>query len=69
MSYICHIYDEQVLKKASSIRGDSSHPLNNEYKVLPSGQWLDTPVTKNNWYKFSIIPAFIRAINGESRRR
>ena len=66
---LTHIYDEQVLKKASSIRVDSSHPLNPEYKFLPSGQWLIAPVTKNNRYKFSFIPASIRAINGGSRRR
>ena len=66
---LSHIYDEQVLKKASSIRGDSSHPLKGEYKLLPSGQWLEAPATKNNRYKFSFIPTSIRAINGGSRRR
>ena len=33
---LSHIYDEQVLKKASAIRGDSSHPLRHEYQLLPS---------------------------------
>ena len=66
---LTHIYDEQVLKKASSIRADSSHPLNPEYRLLPSGQRLVAPVPKNNRYKFSFIPTSIRAINNGSRRR
>ena len=68
-SCLSHIYDEQVLKKASSIRADSSHPLILEYEFLPSGQRLEAPATKNNRYKFSFIPTSIRAINNGSRRR
>ena len=64
---LSHIYDEQVLKKASSIRGDSSHPLKGEYKMLPSGQNLEAPKATNNRYKFSFIPTSIQAINGGGR--
>ena len=61
------IYDEQVLRKASAIRADSLHPLKSLYELLPSGQWLEAPVVKNNRYKF--VPTSIRAINDGTRRR
>ena len=68
-SCLSHIYDRQVLMKASSIRADSSHPLYSAYKFLPSGQWLIAPIAKSNRYKFSFVPTSIRAINGGSKRR
>ena len=61
---LTHIYDEQVLKKASSIRADSSHPLNPEYRLLPSGQRLVAPVPKNNRYKFSFVQLIMEVGGG-----
>ena len=66
------LFNRQVLKKAKSIRSDAAHPLNAEYKLLPSGVRLETPRATTNRHKFSFIPTSISSLNsvmGRSRRR
>ena len=58
----------QVDLKARSIRQDSAHPLNPEYMLLPSGRRLCVPRTTKNKYKYSFVPASIRAVNAASNR-
>ena len=61
-------YDRQLLMKARSIRQDSAHSLNSEYILLPSGRRLCVPRTTKNKYKYSFVPASIRAVNAASNR-
>ena len=63
------IYNTQLLKKAKSISRDETHPLNQEYKLLPSGLRLTVPPATKNRYKFSFVPLSIRALNAKEKRR
>ncbi len=40
------LFNKQVLKKASAIHSDCTHPLNFKYTWLPSGLRLSAPVAK-----------------------
>ena len=69
LSSLDDIFNTQVLKTAKSIRNDGTHPLNQEYKLLPSGLRLTVaPATKNR-YKFSFVPLSIQASNTAEKRR
>ena len=68
-SSLDHVFQRQMLKKAKSIRMDSSHPLSSEYKLLPSGLRLECAVATTNRHKFSFVPASIQALNADMRRR
>ncbi len=35
---LCNIFDRAVSRKAKKISGDTSHPLNSEFELLPSGR-------------------------------
>ncbi len=61
-SSLDEIFNTQVLKKAKSIRMDDTHPLNQEYKLLPSGAQHSVPPATENRYKFSFVPFSIRAL-------
>ena len=63
------VFQRQMLKKAKAIRADISHPLNFEYKMLPSGVRLETPSAKTNRHKFSFVPSSIQALNATEMRR
>lgn len=69
LSSLDNIFITQVLKTAKSIRKDGTHPLNQEYKLLPSGHRLAVPPATKNRYKFSFVPLSIRALNAAERRR
>ena len=65
------LFNRQVLSKALSIRSDAAHPLNAEYKLLPSGRRLMIPSATVNRHKFSFVPVSIGNLNsamGKSRR-
>ena len=57
-----------MLKKAKSVRRDDTLPLNQEYKLLPSGIRLTVPLAKKDKYKFSFVPLSIRALNAVEKR-
>ena len=63
------VFQRQVLKKAKAIRADNAHPLNSEYKMLPSGARLETSSAKKNRHKFSFVPLSIQALNATEMRR
>ena len=63
------VFEKQVLKKAKAIRDDNSHPLNSEYKMLPSGVRLEIPSATTNRHKFSFVPFSIQALNASVMRR
>ena len=69
LSSLDDIFNTQVLRSAKSIRKDGSHPLNQEYKLLPSGLRLAVPTATKNRHKFSFVPLSIRALNAAERRR
>ena len=62
-------YNRQLLKKALSIQSSTAHPLNIEYMLLPSGVRLRVPRTTKNRYKYSFVPASIRAVNAAEKIR
>ena len=63
------IFNRQVLLKALSIRSDDAHPLNSEYRLLPSGLRLCVPRATKNRYKHSFVPVSIQALNEAERRK
>ncbi|XP_068616619.1 oxidation resistance protein 1a [Brachionichthys hirsutus] len=67
-SSLDEVFQLHLLKKAKSIRRDKDHPLNPEYKLLPSGVRLALPGVTKNRYKFSFVPLSIRALNDTERR-
>ncbi len=63
------IFKTQLLKKAKFICTDTTHPLNPEYKLLPSGVRLAVPPATKSRFKNSFVPLSIRALNATERRR
>ena len=63
------VFNNRVLKQTKSIRNDATHPLNSEYKLLPSGLRIAVPPAIKNRYKFSFVPLSIKAINAVEKRR
>ena len=63
-----HFYNRQLLMRARAIRRNSAHPLYPEYTMLPSGLRFVVPRATKNRYKFSFVPASIRAANAASGR-
>ena len=57
------VYNKRMLRKAKSIFLDDSHPLRGQYQLLPSGRRLALPMATKKQYKFSFIPASIKALN------
>ena len=56
-------HNKNVIKKAHSIMDQPSHPLCEQFELLPSGRRYAGIKTKTNRYKSTFIPTAIRAIN------
>lgn len=50
------IYEDSLYRFGKSIMKDLSHPLNGEFKMLPSGRRLRVCRSSTNRYKFSFVP-------------
>ena len=61
------VYNSQMVNKARSIAGDASHPLNREYRLLPSGVRYDATRAIKKRFK-SFVPASIRMLNTLTKR-
>ena len=68
MSSLGLLFNKQVLSKAMSIRADAAHPLNAEYRLLPSGRRFETPSATTNRHKFSFVPISIGSLNLEMKK-
>ena len=52
-----------VRRKAGRIIADRTHPLNRQFKLLPSGRRFDVPLAKKNLFKFSFVPTAVSILN------
>ena len=57
------IYVNRVLSKVQSILKDSSHPLKDFYKVLPSGKRLRCLACKTARFYNSLVPTSVVLYN------
>ena len=57
------IYEKCVLQRTVVIRADTSHPLNSQYQLLPSGRRLRSIKCRTTRYSNTFIPASIKALN------
>lgn len=58
-----NLYQKNVINQVKKIMKDDSHPLHQQYKFLPSGRRLCTPLQKTTRYKNSFIPKSVKIFN------
>ncbi len=63
------LYQKQMLRRVESILSDSSHPLQAEFQMLPSGSRFKLPKLRTNRYKHSFVPAAILLLNSKTKHR
>ncbi len=63
------LYQKQMLRRVESILSDSSHPLQAEFQMLPSGLRFKLPKFRTNRYKHSFVPAAILLLNSIKNHR
>ncbi len=63
------LYQKQMLRRVESILSDSSHPLQAEFQMLPSGSRFKLPKLRTNIYKHSFVPAAILLLNSKTKHR
>lgn len=63
------LYEEQATRKAEAILDNYTHPLQNEFQLLPSGSRFKYPPARTNRYKNSFIPSAIQLLNSTKKRR
>lgn len=56
-------YTCSVLRKATTITQDPTHPLHQSFQLLPSGCCYKVPLARKNVYKKSFIPTAITKLN------
>ncbi|KAK7909723.1 hypothetical protein WMY93_014407 [Mugilogobius chulae] len=61
---LSELYKRSVMRKATAIIEDASHPLHHHFSLLPSGRRYRVPLARRNIYKKSFIPTAITALNG-----
>ncbi|KAK7916747.1 hypothetical protein WMY93_012508 [Mugilogobius chulae] len=61
---LSELYKRSVMRKATVIIEDASHPLHHHFSLLPSGRRYRVPLARRNIYKKSFIPTAITALNG-----
>ena len=57
------LYLLAMRRKASAVLADSSHPLNPDFELMPSGRRFRTVFARKNLYKKSFIPSAITILN------
>ena len=60
---LTELYRRSVMRKATFITEDPSHPLHHSFMLLPSGRRYRTPLARKNIYKKSFIPSAITLLN------
>ncbi len=63
------LYQKQMLRRVKSILSNSSHPLQAEFQMLPSGSRFKLPKLRTNRYKHSFVPAAILLLNSTKNHR
>ncbi len=63
------LYQKQMLRRVESILSDSSHHLQAEFQMLPSGSRFKLPKFRTNRYKHSFVPASILLLNSIKNHR
>ena len=58
-------YIKAIERKACSIVSSRKHPLNSEFKTLPSGRRFTQPRCRTNRYKSTFIPSAISNLNSK----
>ena len=62
---LSELYSRSVIRKATLITEDSSHPLHHCFQLLPSGKRHKVPLARKNIYKKSFIPSAITILNNK----
>ena len=62
---LSEIYDKYSLHRCNIIYNDCEHPLNCNYKILPSGRRLECIKSRTSRYARSFVPNSIKLINNE----
>ncbi len=62
-SYLQTLYEKSVLREAYKILNDTTHILNPEFEMLPSGRRFRMPRCRLNRFKNSFIPSATKALN------
>ena len=57
---LCH---SKTLSMAKKIKEDPTHPLNEQFQMLPHGRRLRMPKIRTDRFKFSFVPTSIRLLN------
>ncbi len=57
------LYTRQLQRMTNSILNDDTHPLNDEFKLLPSRRRFVFPYCRTKRYKNSFVPAAITQLN------
>ena len=60
---ISELFNRSVIRKATLITEDPSHPLHHSFQLLPSGRRYKVPLARKNVYKKSFIPTAITTLN------
>lgn len=66
---ISAINDKTLLRKARAVSGDTSHPLNPEFELLPSGRRYRTSKGRKVKFRSSFVPSAIKRLNAMSSPR
>lgn len=64
---LSELYSRSVLRKATQITEDPSHPLHSSFMLLPSGRRFKVPLAHKDIYKKSFVPNAITAMNGRKK--
>ncbi len=62
-SYLQTLYEKSVLREAYKILNDTTHILNPEFEMLPSGRRFRMLRCRLNRFKNSFIPSATKALN------
>ena len=63
LTTIEHLYLQAVERKAVKIINNPKHPLNDNFKILPSGRRYAQIKCRTNRFKSTFIPSAIKVIN------
>ena len=62
------LYKDCITKKLTSIMNDKEHPLNKNFRYLPSGRRLNVNYSRTSRLNNSFVPSAIRISNAKLKR-
>ena len=63
ISTVNELYHECLQKFTRKVMADASHPLHDQFKLLPSGRRLNMPALRTSRHRESAVPSAIRLFN------